>query len=106
MSSTNVTVVDRDGEIHEDVPWDEDQSLMEAIRDADLPVLASCGGCCSCATCHVYVDTSRVSKPAAGEELELLTDAEGFDPTCSRLSCQIPFEQRHEGMRVVLAPED
>ena len=30
---------------------------MEIIRDEGLDIEASCGGCCACATCHVYVDS-------------------------------------------------
>lgn len=34
-------------------------SVMEAIRDSGIDEIAAiCGGCCSCATCHVHVDLS------------------------------------------------
>ena len=48
-------VTDREGEPHEldaTVGW----SVMEIIRENNLPIEAACGGCCACATCHVYVE--------------------------------------------------
>ena len=33
-------------------------TVMEALRDAGLPITAECGGACACATCHVYVDAA------------------------------------------------
>jgi ferredoxin len=55
MSNNKLTVIDRGGTTH-DLEWEPDQTLMEALRDNDLPVLASCGGTASCATCHVFLD--------------------------------------------------
>lgn len=103
---TTITAVDRDGTQHS-LDWDEDQTLMEVLRDNDLPVLASCGGTASCATCHVYLDEPiavRLGARSADEE-ELLADAEGFRECGSRLSCQIAHDQKLDGIRVELAPE-
>jgi 2Fe-2S ferredoxin len=34
-------------------------SIMEVIRDAGMDeLLALCGGCCSCATCHMNLSPS------------------------------------------------
>jgi 2Fe-2S ferredoxin len=39
------------------------RTVMEVIRDAGFDeLLALCGGCCSCATCHVYVDPAFADK--------------------------------------------
>ena len=58
-------VVDRDGVEHE-VDAKPGLKVMETLRELDYGVAAICGGMCSCATCHVYVDPEWVSKlPAA-----------------------------------------
>ncbi|HWI87577.1 MAG TPA: 2Fe-2S iron-sulfur cluster-binding protein, partial [Sphingomonas sp.] len=49
-------VVTREGEQRE-IEGEAGLSVMEVIRDAGIDeLLALCGGCCSCATCHVHVD--------------------------------------------------
>src|SRR6187402_3557157 len=82
-------VVTRDGTEHI-VAADDDVSVMEAIRDAGIDeLLAICGGCLSCATCHVYVDpafTERLA-PISEDENDLLDSADNRRPE-SRLSCQ------------------
>lgn len=83
-------------------------SAMETIRDGGIDeILAICGGCCSCATCHVYVaeeDWSRLSPPSR-DEAELLEFGE--HPTAwSRLSCQIKMSEALNGLKVTIAPED
>ena len=98
-------VIDREGEEHvlEGTPgW----SVMEIIRENDLPVEAACGGCCACATCHVYVDEASLAKlaPASDEEDRMLDEAYQVQEN-SRLSCQIPFADDLDGLKVTLAPE-
>lgn len=90
-----ITVIDRVGQQHS-IEWEEDQALMEALRDNNMEVLASCGGTASCASLG---DRSE-------DEIDLLNDAEGFRPAQSRLSCQVPFEAHLDGITVELAPEE
>jgi ferredoxin len=83
-------------------------SVMEAIRDQGIDeLLALCGGCCSCATCHVYVDDAFVDElpPLRGDENDLL-DSSDHRQANSRLSCQIPISAKLDGLRVTIAPED
>jgi len=83
-------------------------SVMEIIRDAGIDeLLALCGGCCSCATCHVHVDPAFVNKlsPMSEDEDDLLDSSDNRNET-SRLSCQVSFTDDLDGMRVVIAPED
>jgi len=86
----------------------EDRSLMEAIRDnGSDELLALCGGCCSCATCHVHVDPEFMGKiPPMSEEENDLLDSSDHRNQYSRLSCQIPLAIDLEGMRVQIAQED
>lgn len=83
-------------------------SIMEVIRDAGMDeLLALCGGCCSCATCHIHVQPEFVAKltPASEDENDLLESSEHRDEY-SRLSCQVTMTDALAGMRVVIAQED
>jgi len=83
-------------------------SVMEAIRDNGFDeLLALCGGCCSCATCHVHVDPEFAGLLPAltADEDDLLDSSDDRDAT-SRLSCQLPFTDALDGLRVRIAEED
>ena len=101
----SIVVTDREGAEHviEGTPgW----SVMEIIRENDLPVEAACGGCCACATCHVYVDAAWLEKlEAASDEEDRMLDEAYQVQENSRLSCQIPFAEALDGLKVTLAPE-
>lgn len=106
--SITINATDREGTLHE-VQWDSDQSLMEALRDnGELPVLASCGGTASCATCHVFLPESLVAElgDRSDDEQELVEEAEGYRPAQSRLSCQVRFNPSYQALAVELAPEE
>ncbi|HQQ07933.1 MAG TPA: 2Fe-2S iron-sulfur cluster-binding protein, partial [Novosphingobium sp.] len=69
--------------------------------------LALCGGCCSCATCHVHIDGAFADKvPAMSEDENDLLDSTDHRDANSRLSCQIPLTDALDGMRVTLAEAD
>ena len=100
-------VVTRDG-TETVVQGDEGLSVMEVIRDHGFDeLLALCGGCCSCATCHIHVDPAFAGKlPAmSDDENDLLDSSEDRNET-SRLSCQIPFDDALDGIKVTIARED
>ena len=102
-----LTVITREGEERQ-LEGEAGLSVMEVIRDGGIDeLLALCGGCCSCATCHVHVDPAFVDKlPAMGpDEDDLLESTNDRDAT-SRLSCQIPFGDALDGLRVRIAAED
>ena len=75
---------------------------MEVLRDNDLPVLASCGGTASCATCHVFLDKEIFDSlgERSQDETEILADAEGFREYGSRLSCQVEYSPALDGITV------
>jgi 2Fe-2S ferredoxin len=83
-------------------------SVMEIMRDEGIDeLLAMCGGCCSCATCHVHVDPAFTDKLLAMDEDEDdLLDSSVHRNDRSRLSCQIRFDERLEGLKVTIALED
>jgi 2Fe-2S ferredoxin len=83
-------------------------SVMEAIRDNGFDeLLALCGGCCSCATCHIHVDAAWADKlPAMSEDENDLLDSSDHRDARSRLSCQVLITEAMEGLRAEIAPED
>jgi ferredoxin, 2Fe-2S len=104
---TKVTVISRDGEARE-VEAESGLSLMEVIRDNGFDeLLALCGGCCSCATCHVHIDPAFADKlPAMSEDENDLLDSTDHRDETSRLSCQIPVSDALDGLVVTIAAED
>jgi 2Fe-2S ferredoxin len=81
-------------------------SLMDtAVYNGVAGIAAECGGACSCATCHVYIDPDWIAQlPDPGDaELELLEFAVDLKDN-SRLSCQIEITEKLDGL-VVRTPE-
>jgi ferredoxin, 2Fe-2S len=77
-------------------------SLMEAAKSAGLAeIIAECGGSLSCATCHVYVDSTWLERvpPARPEENDMLEVVPEPRPG-SRLSCQILLSDALDGLLV------
>ena len=83
-------------------------SIMENIRDLDASVDAICGGLCSCATCHVFIDPAwqAVLWPRSYEESMMLESSGSFDPSRSRLSCQIVMSDALDGLSLEVAPSE
>jgi 2Fe-2S ferredoxin len=82
-------------------------SVMEVIRDVGFDdLLAICGGCCSCATCHVYVDPAFAALlPPMSEDENDLLDSSTYRRPESRLSCQLPLRQDLAGLKVTIVSE-
>lgn len=102
----NVEVRTRDGEIRSiEVP--AGSSLMRALREAGAGVVGTCGGMCSCGSCHVYVlHGGQALKPPGEDEADMLDamkDIVEVRPE-SRLSCQINGEAA-DSLIVEIAPQ-
>lgn len=84
------------------------QSLMQLITEAGFnDLLALCGGVCSCATCHVYIDPDFFDKlPARSEDEQELLEASDHYRDNSRLSCQVLLDDSLDGMPATIAPAD
>jgi 2Fe-2S ferredoxin len=98
-----VTAIDPSGSKHE-LAARPARSLMALLRQNRLPILATCGGCLSCATCHILVDPEWSDRlpPPSPEEQELLSQQPGYRPGRSRLACQIQFTPALAGLVVAI----
>jgi 2Fe-2S ferredoxin len=100
-----VTFIEHNGTAHT-VDGEPGQTLMETAVKHTVPgIVAECGGACSCATCHVYVDETWKDKTGAPSEMEEDMLDFAFDVRASsRLSCQIRLKPELDGL-VVRIPE-
>ena len=98
-------ITDRSGKKSE-IEYDSNFTLMEILRDNGHDIEASCGGCCACATCHVYIDEKWINKlKNMDDEEESMLD-QAFDvKNNSRLSCQIDLYEELDGLEIEIAPE-
>ena len=95
-----ISVTDRDGN-KQILEADTNSTLMEIIRDEGIDIEAACGGCCACATCHVYVDEEWKDKLPAKEDGEEDMLDMAFEPKQnSRLSCQLTVSDKLDGLIV------
>lgn len=102
-----IVVTTREGEVVHIVA-EEGLSVMESIRNAGIDeILALCGGCCACATCHVHLEAEFADRvpPRSENESELLVTS-GHRRETSRLSCMLVMSPALDGLRVTIAPED
>ncbi|MGV8854107.1 MAG: 2Fe-2S iron-sulfur cluster-binding protein [Devosia sp.] len=98
---TKITFVQPDGARIETEGQPGSTVMETAIMNGVPGIVAECGGACTCATCHVYVDaawTDTVGGPSMMEE-DMLDFA--FDvKAASRLSCQIKVKDELDGLVV------
>ncbi|MEN5144843.1 2Fe-2S iron-sulfur cluster-binding protein [Brevundimonas diminuta] len=81
--------------------------LMEALRDGGTTVEGTCGGACSCGSCHVYVDEAWLGKLDAAQDderemIEAIGDVIEVRPG-SRLACQIQITDALDGLTLTIA---
>jgi 2Fe-2S ferredoxin len=79
-------------------------TLMEVARQNNIRgVVAQCGGACACATCHVYIAASGLTKLEPREEMEEGMLEMAWEPrTNSRLSCQVHITADLDGLEVTV----
>lgn len=101
-----VTVILREGAATS-VEAEIGASIMETIRNAGIDeVVALCGGSCSCATCHVFVEAgAETLGEMAADEADML-ECSMFRQPNSRLSCQLQVSADSDGLIVRIAPEE
>ena len=102
-----ISVETRDGSVRE-IEGSSGVTLMENLRDNGFDeLLALCGGCCSCATCHVIIapEFADILSAMSADENDLLDSSDHRTET-SRLSCQVVLDERHDRLKVRIADED
>jgi 2Fe-2S ferredoxin len=100
-----ITYIEHSGTTHE-INANSGQSVMQVAMSNRVPgIIADCGGSCSCATCHVYVDEAWLDRiPAASAAEKDMIDCALHVQDNSRLSCQIEVKDELDGL-VVRLPE-
>lgn len=107
MDRLKATITGIDGVRHVIENIRPGQNLMEVARENRVAgILGDCGGGCSCATCHVYVDPDWMERVGQPEGLEdgMLALTFGARKENSRLSCQIEMDDSLNGLEVTAAP--
>ena len=81
-------------------------SVMEgATTNGVAGIEAECGGACSCATCHVYIDPAWTDRLPEMEDLEdAMLDSANERRETSRLTCQISVTEELDGLTVTVVP--
>lgn len=104
---TKVHVTDREGETRS-IDATLGSSLMQVITDNGISeMLALCGGMCSCATCHVYIDSDHGDLlPSIHDDEDGLLSVSDHRKDNSRLACQVRMTAELENLRVTIAPAD
>ena len=84
------------------------QPLMRALKAGGVEeILALCGGCASCGTCHVFVADAWLDRlPVMGRDEDDVLGFSDWRRPNSRLSCQIAFGDGLDGICLTVAPED
>ncbi len=98
-----ITFISHDGN-NTELQVESGITLMQAAVDNGVDgIIGDCGGACSCATCHCYIDESWAVKTGTADanETDMLECV--LNPTeNSRLSCQITLGDEHDGLIVTL----
>lgn len=81
------------------------QSVLDAVGQAGIEgLLGECSGCCSCGTCHCYVEADPQSAFAPPDEAEttMLDFVAAQRQPNSRLACQLVLRSASAGLRIQL----
>ena len=102
-----IHIIERDGS-RRTLNAPEGEVLMEVLRDENTGIEGTCGGTCSCGTCHVYVAEAWRARVGEREEDEqmMLEALEEFVELRegSRLACQITVSDELDGLTLEIAP--
>lgn len=98
-----ITYIEHSGDAHT-VDVEEGMSLMEGATLNMIPgIEGMCGGICSCATCHCFIQLEdQATMPAIAEGEEAMLEGVSERRAESRLSCQVPVTEAMDGLRIRL----
>ena len=100
-----ITYIEFTGKEHVLEPAAGTSIMQGAVDNSVQGIAADCGGACSCATCHVYVDPAWLNKLSDKSEMEEILLEEVCEPQAnSRLSCQLKVSDELDGL-IVRLPE-
>lgn len=109
MSGITVTFVQANGAERTLNNLQPGSTLMEAGRDNGVEgILADCGGCCDCGTCHVYMDEEWYARTGGANVLEedtLNLMVPNLLVGASRLACQVTLSDELDGLKVRVATD-
>lgn len=100
----NITYIEASGQ-STTINLPDGWSLMQGATANGIDgILGECGGSCACATCHCYVEESRLGdiEPASENELAMLENVAAERRPNSRLACQIKASPKLEGLIISL----
>lgn len=101
---TTITFILKDGS-RQSIDADGEANLMQlATFNRVSGIEGACGGYCSCATCHVYVESAHTLPHPAADEDKMLAGTAAKRGKNSRLACQIQLTAELDGL-VVRIPE-
>jgi 2Fe-2S ferredoxin len=94
-----ITFIEANGTTYETEAVNGSTVMETAILNGVPGIVAECGGACTCATCHAYVDESfaEIVGPPSMMEEDMLDFAFDVRPT-SRLTCQIKVRDELDGL--------
>jgi 2Fe-2S ferredoxin len=94
-----ITFIEANGTTYETEAVNGSTVMETAILNGVPGIVAECGGACTCATCHAYVDESfaKIVGPPSMMEEDMLDFAFDVRPT-SRLTCQIKVKDALDGL--------
>lgn len=100
-----IKFIEHDGTAHDIQANNGDSIMITAINNLVPGIDADCGGECSCATCHVIVDSAWTEKVGTQSENEnAMLDLNPDREVNSRLSCQIEVSDDLDGI-IINLPE-
>jgi ferredoxin, 2Fe-2S len=104
---SKVTYIESSGKQHVVDLQPGDSVMQGAVTNGVAGIAAICGGACSCATCHVYIDEAWRSRTGARNDLEesMLEMADDVQPN-SRLACQVKMTEELDGLVVHIPDGD
>ncbi|MCX7155860.1 MAG: 2Fe-2S iron-sulfur cluster-binding protein [Rhodocyclales bacterium] len=99
-----ITFILNDGTRHS-IDAESEANVMQVATFNDVRgIEGACGGFCSCATCHVYVESAHALPAPAADEETMLTGTAAKRESNSRLACQLKLGPELDGL-VVRMPE-